>query len=428
LLEETPANKILVLKPRQKGVTSYVGADQLIDCLRKPTNAMIISHEKEATKRIFAKVKYFIDNLKIKPAIQYQTRQDIFFPKTNSNYFIGTEGQKTVGRGETIHRVLLSEVAHFCAAKNVITSISEAMPIGNSKIFAETTANGRGEWFYDEWQKAKDGMSAWMPVFIPWFIDKEYKLEEDDLITLKVPNTIIGKINDRKMDDDEERLVKEKGLLFSQIRWRRLKMWDLGELFFQEYPEDDVSCFLQSGRPVFRKVKMGERPELKKEVRYIGGLDGAEGTEGGDNHSFCLIDTTMPGPMKVALEITSNEPIDIFDQRVKKIVEKYRVRLGIEKNGIGKAHCEKFREWRIPFEEWDTTSSSRPLMIVELEEAYRKEELIETYLEAKNELLDMYYDEKNRPTHRLNKHDDRVFARAIAWQMRKVVVPSIEWI
>ncbi len=427
MLEQTKATRILVLKPRQKGITSYISADQLIDCLRKPTNAMIISHEKEATKRIFGKVKYFIDNLEVKPAIKYETKQDIFFPKTNSNYYIGTEGQKTVGRGDTIHRALLSEVAHFMNAKKVIGAVSEAMPIDNSKMFAETTANGRGEWFYDEWQKAKAGESVWIPLFFPWFIDEEYRLGEEDLIKLGIPEEVRMKINDQKIGEEEAELAKKYNLSFDQIRWRRYKLWDLGELFFQEYPEDDVSCFLQSGRPVFKHVKMTNRPELDKDKNYLGGLDGAEGILGGDNHSFALIDQTPP--MKVAFEITSNEPIDIFDQRVKEIMEKYpKIKLGIEKNGVGKAHCEKFKEWGIPFIEWETTNATRPIMIVELEEAYRKEELLETYLEAKNELLDMFYDDANKPTHREGKHDDRVFARAIAWQMRKQPEIRIRWI
>jgi hypothetical protein len=64
-------------------------------------------------------------------------------------------------------------------------------------------------------------------------------------------------------------------------------------------------------------------------------------------------------------------------------------------------------------------------MIADLEAAYRTGQLIETYPEAQNELMDMFYDSFNRPVHPKGKHDDRVFARALAWQARYKPVPSI---
>lgn len=415
-----------ILKARQKGVSSYVEADQFIDCLRKATNAVIISHEKEATKRLLSKVKYFINNLEIRPAIKYETRQDIFFEKTNSNFYIGTVGQKTVGRGDTIHRAHFSEAAYFEDAKRIVAGVSEAVPLGG-RISIESTANGRGNWFYDEWQKIKEGWSIYKGHFFPWFVDDEYRLEDLDIEVLSIPAGIKARIIDPNLDDEEKEISKRYRLSIEQIRWRRYKKWDLGDYFFQEYPENDIDCFLQSGRPVFRIVNMDERPDLQKDRQYLGGLDGAEGIEGGDNHCFAVIDLNLK-PAKVVYEITSNEPIEIFDEKVKKIVENYKIKFGIETHGIGVAHCQKFEQWGIPFEEWETNSATRPMMIVELEEAYRKDELRETYLEAKNELLDMFYDDKNRPSHHEGRHDDRVIARAIAWQMRKVVPPGFEWI
>lgn len=412
------------MKARQKGFSSYILADQFIDCVRKPTNAMVISHEKEATKRLFGKIKYYIDNLEIKPAIKYETKQDISFPKTNSNYYIGTAGQKAVGRGDTIHRVHFSEVAYFEKPENSISGVKEAVPM-NGKIIIESTANGRGNWFYDEWQKAKNGESIYTPHFVPWFIDNEYRI--DSLESLKVPAEIKEKIGNPRLSEEEKELVEKYNLTLAQIRWRRYKIWDLGIMFHQEYPENDVDCFLQSGRPVFKVVGMTEKSDLQKDKRYLGGLDGAEGIQGGDNHCFALIDVDVK-PAKVAFEIVSNEPIEIFDQRVANICHKFKIRLGVEKNGIGVAHCQKLRELGVVFEEWQTTTATRPLLIVELEEAYRKDYLKESYLEAKNELLDMFYDDKNRPCHRSGKHDDRIFARGVAWQMRKVARPDVTFI
>ena len=160
LYNQNQTAKDIILKARQKGFTSYISADFLIDCVRRPTNAMIISHEGESTKRIFGKVKYYIDNLEIKPMISYDTKRDMFFPKTNSNYYIGTAGQKAVGRGDTIHRVHGSEVAFWEKPDIIMTGIKEAVPY-NGRVVLETTANGRGNWFHNEWAKAKAGESIY---------------------------------------------------------------------------------------------------------------------------------------------------------------------------------------------------------------------------------------------------------------------------
>lgn len=375
-------------------------------------NAMVLSHEKEATKRLFSKCKYYIENLEVKPAIKYETTSNLFFEKTNSNYYIGTVGQKAVGRGDTLHYLLGSEVAFWDKADQIVVGVKEAVPI-NGKIVFETTANGRGNWFYNEWQKAKNGLSIYKAHFYPWFIDDEYSFTLEDINGLNIP--IIAKDNIlREMMDDKE---KSLNLTIEQIRWRRYKLWDLDELFFQEYPEDQNACFLQSGRPVFKIVNMVDKQPLSTDKEYIGGVDGAEGVVNGDNHCFALIETS--NPMKVAYELTSNDPLDVFCKQVADICNKYKVRLGVEKNGIGLAHCQKLEDLGIQFSKWSTTGTSRPLMISELEEAYRKGELIETYSEAQNELMDMQYDDNNKPIHLDNNHDDRVFARAIAFQQRK---------
>jgi len=137
-----------------------------------------------------------------------------------------------------------------------------------------------------------------------------------------------------------ERVADEYKILMTagQFKWRRYKIWDKGDLFWQEYPEDDVSCFLQSGRSVFKRIvrderkrvplddmdafeKWGtqeEREALRKRVLYAG-VDGAEGTIDGDAHCFSVIDVRpLENKAYVIYEHTSNEPIDIFWTKIKK--------------------------------------------------------------------------------------------------------------
>ena len=417
----------------------------LIDCIRKPTNAIVISHERESTKRLFSAVKFYIENAKSRPELSIDSSLGMKFPKVGSSFFIGTAGQKAIGRGDTIDRAHLSEASFYDKLKGILAGIAEASEYGQVDI--ESTPNGHDE-FHDMWQKAKKGLSPYTPIFIPWFIDLEYSVdsltqEERDGLSDAVQKMFDEPEAEMKLTEEEVRLIErvklewKMDLTMGQIKWRRYKIWDKGDLFWQEYPEDDVSCFLQSGRSVFKHIITDitkriplddiehwgteeERKELKKELLY-GGVDGAEGTDKGDGSSFAVLRLDKETGKAVSIfEYTSNEPLDVFDLKVAGICKQFRMKLGVEKNGIGLAHVLGLRKLGINVKEYNTTATSRPVMITDLEQAYRKEELIETYPEAESEARGMIYDKTNKAIHLPNKHDDRVFGRAIALQMMKM--------
>jgi hypothetical protein len=422
--------------------------------MRRPINAVVISHERDATQRLFAAVKGFIETSKNRPTTSIDSKSEIRFPRRGSSYFIGTAGQKAFGRGDTIARAHLSEAAFYTDLGRILNGIAEAAEFGQIDI--ETTANGRGE-FYDMWQAAKSGRSSYTPIFIPWFIDSEYSIEK---LTEEERKGLSGGVQEMfaipddqfELQADEKELIKQVqaewgiGITIGQIKWRRAKIWDKGQMFFQEYPEDDVSCFLQTGRSVFTMITCDptkmiplenldawKRSEDDKEKlmkrRLYGGIDCAEGTPSGDAHCFAVIDVdTQTGKGVVIFELWSHEPIDVFCHRVMRICEKFDIHLGVEKNGVGVAHIQKLRELGVILDEWETTGASRPVMITELEEAYRKGQLIETIREAENEARDMEYGENNRAEHKKGRHDDRIFARAIAWQMRNRTTAGLEFV
>lgn len=442
----------LWLKPRQKGLSKIIDADQLVDCALRTTNAVVISHEKEATKRLFAAVDFFVQNAKTKPRVSIYSKSEMRFPETGSYYYIGTAGQKAFGRGDTISRAHLSEAAFYDDLDRILAGISEAAEYGTIDI--ETTPNGRGA-FYDLWQKAKAGKSPYTAIFIPWFIDDEYSVKnmtEQDKQGLSASVQEMFAIPENKFEiqKDEQELIKKAkrdynvDITIDQLKWRRYKIWDKGELFFQEYPEDDVSCFLQSGRSVFSKIIRDESKQIplddleswnasddEKEAlkgrRLYAGIDGAEGTLTGDAHCFAVIDV-VDDKATTIFEYTTNEPVDKFWRKVKAVMDEYDIILGIEKNGVGLAHIGKAKELGVPFISWTTSAANRPKIILDLEEAYRKGDLIETYSEAEDEARNMEYTESNRAEAKKGKHDDRIFARAIAWQMRNRREPSVEWL
>lgn len=430
----------------------------MIDCALKPTNAVVISHERDATGRLFSAVRSFIRNTESPPAVSIDSKSEIRFPETGSSYFIGTAGQKAFGRGDTVDRAHLSEAAFYPDLDRILNGIAEAAEYGQIDI--ETTPNGR-EKFYDLWQKAKSGKSSYTPIFIPWFIDGEYSVEnltekERKGLSVGVQEMIEMSDDDfvASLTEEEQRLIQKVytewniEMTIGMMKWRRYKIWDKGEMFFQEYPEDDVSCFLQSGRSVFSQVILDtsrriplddfdnwairqkwddEKKDKFKKTMLYGGVDGAEGTPNGDAHCFSVIEATPGEQAVVIFEITSNEPIDIFWNRVKKVLDNFNIFLAIEKNGLGVAHVQKAKQLGVRFTQWNT-GANRPVMISDLEEAYRKGDLIETYPEAENELRDMEYNSENKAEAKKGKHDDRVLSRTMALQMRNKPRPGVTFL
>ena len=403
-------------------------------------------------------MRSFVENARGIPLTSIDSKTEMKFPETGSSYFIGTAGQKAFGRGDTVDRAHLSEAAFYDDLEKILNGIAEATEYGQIDI--ETTPNGRNQ-IYDMVQKAKHGRSSYTFIFIPWFIDQEYNVdnltnEEKQGLSVSVREMIampdekfMANLTDEetKFKEKAEREWKEENVVITpgMLKWRRYKIWDKGQMFFQEYPEDDVSCFLQTGRTVFtvittltnRRIPLDdfetwgtekERQTFKMR-RLYGGVDCAEGTLTGDAHVFSVIDIDPEsGKGYVVFELHSNEPINVFDAKVAKIFKNFNIQLGVEKNGLGVAHVNRLRELGVQVYEWETTAATRPVMIADLEEAYRKQDLIETYPEAENEARDMEYGENNRADHKKGKHDDRVMSRAIAWQIRKLPAPGISFV
>lgn len=145
-----------------------------------------------------------------------------------------------MGRGETLTHVHASELAFWpkSTALEIWNGLTQAVPnTPGTAVFVESTANGVTGAFYDLWKGAVEGRNGYVPVFIPWFTDSDYREpvpanfertpEEDDLV--------------EKYDLDDE-----------QLMFRRRKIAQNGvDLWRQEYPAEPEESFLTTGRPVF---------------------------------------------------------------------------------------------------------------------------------------------------------------------------------
>lgn len=235
--------RVIILKARQMGLSTAVGGYMYWwTSQRQAQKAMVVTHHSDSTKALFDMTRRFYDNTPeaLKPTTRYSSRKELNFAKLDSGYAVATAGGESVGRGETITVAHLSELAFWPknTAKDILNGILQAIPNRkNTAVFIESTANGVSGEFYDMWKGAVDGTNGYVPVFLPWFIQDEYR----EPVPAEFERT-----------PEEDRLVEEHGLDDEQLMFRRRKIAQNGiDLFRQEYPSTADEAFLTSGRPVF---------------------------------------------------------------------------------------------------------------------------------------------------------------------------------
>lgn len=250
-VDERLTKKNIVPKPRQEGISSYVLALFTVRCLSKRnTRAVVISHDIASTQKLLGKVHYYLSTIRgPKPALDYNNRNEITFPKTNSTFYIGTQGTRDFGRGDMITDLLGSEVASWDNPKELTAGVFQAVP-KNGTIILESTGKGAGTWYHRQTLAAREGRSSYTLHFPDWRDSPEYCYDV-------TPDEAIQIMMNLDPELEEDKVADEYNLTPGQILWRREKIiemdYDLA-LFKQEYPLSVDECFQSTGYSLFHRV------------------------------------------------------------------------------------------------------------------------------------------------------------------------------
>ena len=290
---EHKGNRNIIIKARQLGVSSSILADMFTDCITIPhTSCAVVSHETRATQRLLDRVQFYYDTMEEpKPDTGAESRSEKTFPDLHSSIYVGTAGSRAFGRGDTIRKALLSELAFYEDGEKILNGIEDSVPI-TGELTLETSPNGEDNIAYETWVRAREGKSPFKPFFFPWWWGADYQIPRDsDLALPEDKGELI-------FTGEELELIERAKLTEAQIRWRRWKIGEKGGLFYQEYPEDEVTCFITIGDPVFdnfiltslaQNANEGEHHEQgwtfwrapEDKMRYVIGADSSAGVPGG---------------------------------------------------------------------------------------------------------------------------------------------------
>jgi len=246
--ERRRGQRNIVLKARQMGLTTWAAARFFLKTITQPgTLTLEVAHSQESAEEIFRIVHRFVDwlpeELREGPLKTSQANvRQIVFPELDAQYRVVSAGDRNAGRGLTVQNLHCSELARWPGdPAETLAGLQAAMSPG-AELILESTPDGVGGCFHEEWQKA--GETGMVRHFFPWWIEQRYRADE---------------VDEESLTDEERTLMALHGLDREQIGYRRRIRANFRGLAAQEYAEDEQSCFLASGDSVFELGAIDER-------------------------------------------------------------------------------------------------------------------------------------------------------------------------
>lgn len=236
-LKETGKVRALILKGRQQGISTYVGARYYHrTTMNFGQRAFIVAHEQKATDNLFSMVKRYHENNPIPVSTGATNAKELIFDVLDGGYKLATAGTKDVGRSNTAQLLHGSEFGFWDNAAMHLAGLGATIgDQAGTEVILESTANGLGNQFHTMWQDAESGKGEYIAIFVPWFWQEECRAQVK---------------SDFALSAEDREYMDAYGLDMLQMQWRANKISTYGRghewLFDQEYPATAALAFKTS--------------------------------------------------------------------------------------------------------------------------------------------------------------------------------------
>jgi len=271
--------RIIILKPRQIGFSTFIAVLYVYLMIYQKLNVILITQDSDSLSRLWEIYEFIVDNMnpELTQRITFskRSRQDGWALRGGGSLRINIAGQTEAsatkkGRSQSNQLAHFSEVAFWSHPRITLRGARQSIHLKRepgvfSGIIWESTPNGRQGAFYDAYMKAKNRTPkeiemgrGYTPWFVPWHEHKPYWVkptaEQRRLWRLwrETRRTEFRVEGGFEEDDDDQ--IDRYGLTCEQwLGWGKLLDNNDGDIETtrQEYPPDDVTCFLMSGTQVF---------------------------------------------------------------------------------------------------------------------------------------------------------------------------------
>jgi len=387
------------------GVTGFFYVDTIMN---PGTTTVLVGYNTDLVAELLDKVKTFYKTTPnaLRPVIHYNSKNEISFPKTDSKILI-LPSTKDVGRGYTIHNLLVTELSSWDDAEEKMGGLEESVP-KNGRIVIESTPRGQGDLFHRMFMTD----NGYTKKQYGWWWG--YSQEEMDA---------------KRKAKGEQWFSQEYGLEFLSsgrpvfeyniIKEQRKNILNVGDK-----NGEDFTVYEEDGWVVFK--------EPEPDVVYAVGGDSSEGVEGGDNSSASIWNRRTGEQVAMYVGLIAS---DTFGEVLDKWGRRYNNALMVvEINNTGLNTitvlknrlypCLYYRQSKFetlsntPTDRlgWRTTSVTKPLLIGEFIRATREKDLIIRSKKLIDEMSVFVYDDNGNMNPQKGFHDDTIFGAAIGYQ------------
>lgn len=256
---------LVVLKFRQAGISTFVCAWIFWQCWRqRDVLSLVIAHQKKTAEVMIETMRVFYDEMaaNVKPQLRLGNRlgslprSEMYFSDRRTGVLLHLASDYDP-RGPQATHVQETEFASYPNPQELNTALLPQLPARGTdgrkrcSFIIESTPKGQNA-FYDYYMRGQKPDSEWWSVFLPWFVQEEE-------YSYPLPAGVALTHYEKVLQNRYSALRKEiDGYTVSadQMYWRRMFIADefMGDedRFEQEFPSDDVSCFLLLSENLFK--------------------------------------------------------------------------------------------------------------------------------------------------------------------------------
>lgn len=242
---------LMDLKARQLGASTGIQVlFYLLAATLEQERFLTIAHKREVVSALFSIQQKMHELMPFRPRVRFApSKGKSTWVRTGSESFIESAEDTNPGRGKSFKFIHASEHAFWENAERIDGGLASTLPNRRFLVWIrETTANGVGNLFYDEWVAAEQGSNDWVAMFHPWWKHPEYELAEGEYDARKFRVS--------ELPEAMQAIVAFNGTIRAgQLAWYfqtcMTKHHGDWSLMAQEYPTWPGQAFRTSGAPVF---------------------------------------------------------------------------------------------------------------------------------------------------------------------------------
>lgn len=227
-MERDEQIRIVIVKGRQQGISTFCRAmiNWRLNYYPQTNGLIVAQREKDLREKAFRSLRDMFDLQTQKMPLGHSNSTQLKVDHGRSGYsacfgeWAQAEGQS---RGDRYNIVHLTEADYYPDWNKFWGGLSQSIPNGNGSIvLIESTSAGRRA-LWDMYQQSLSDDSPFEHVFLPWYVQEEYKQP--------VPLGF-------ELTDEEKELKQLYKLQDDQIFWYRRKRSELGSdiVLKREYP------------------------------------------------------------------------------------------------------------------------------------------------------------------------------------------------